>query len=130
MQVLRSHDVDGTGNISCKRLSFAMVYHRLKSINTCFCLTLKCQLIICILCDFSCICFHLLIFFFKINLFDFFHEHQSQGVKYFGSRSGPVESRSGQAFCRCWPGYKLFAKNTSRRQENKVNLFSQIREIS
>ena len=31
LQVLRSHDVDGTGNISCKRRSFAMVYHRLNS---------------------------------------------------------------------------------------------------
>ena len=36
-----------------------------------FCLTLKCRLIICILGDFSCICYHPLIFF-KINLFDFF----------------------------------------------------------
>ena len=33
-----------------------------------FCLTLKCRLIICILGDFSCICYHPLIFF-KINLF-------------------------------------------------------------
>ena len=31
LQVLRSHDVEGTGNISCKRRSFAMVYHGLKS---------------------------------------------------------------------------------------------------
>ena len=61
----------------------------------------KCRLIICILGDFSSICFHLLIVF-KLTFFETCHEHhQSQGVKYFGSKSGPVESRSGAAFCRC-----------------------------
>ena len=41
--------------------------------------------------------------FFKINLFKKLFQEHYQGVKQFGSRSGPT-------FCRSWSGFKLFAK--------------------
>ena len=52
--------------------------------------------------------FCLLLIFVQNNFFEKFFQKNHQSVKQFGSRSG-------QAFCQAWSGFKLFAKFISRR---------------
>ena len=72
-----------------------------------------CELILCMLGNFSCFCCRLLTFFqwlfFKLKFFKKFFQEHYQSVKQLGSRSVPT-------FCLPWFESKLFAKVISRWQ--------------
>ena len=82
---------------------------------TCWPILLYCLLNLCMLSNFSCLCCRLLNFF-KINFLKKLFQQYHQGVKQFGSRSGPTG-------CRSWSGSKLFVKVISRGQSKRVNEF-------